>query len=132
VKHPPNLFDSFVDHYLRLLDFPARVAESVEKGDINLFKAQQLARLTADRLGIASGPAKVTRAELRSFPYVKEGFTGSNSNNCFSPSGDRKGGCVRRGDRGVVENQRADPGDSQPNPASKRGCSQDVKALRSR
>ena len=30
-------FSSFVDHYLRLTDFPADVIESLEKGEINLF-----------------------------------------------------------------------------------------------
>ena len=59
-------FASFVDHYLRLLNFPADVVEALESGDINLFEAEQLARVTPDRLRVASGPAKVTRAELLS------------------------------------------------------------------
>ena len=59
-------FASFADHYLRLLNFPADVVEALERGDINLFEAEQLARVTADRLRAASGPAKVTRAELLS------------------------------------------------------------------
>jgi len=52
-------FASFVDHYLRLLDFPPDVIEVLEKGEINLFEAEQLARVTA-------GQAKRTRAELLS------------------------------------------------------------------
>ena len=59
-------FASFVDHYLRLPSFPADVVKPLERGDINLFEAEQLARVTADRLGVASGSAKVTRAELLS------------------------------------------------------------------
>ncbi len=57
-------FASFVDHYLRLLDFPPDVVEVLEKGEINLFEAEQLARVTAGRLGVSPSQAKRTRAEL--------------------------------------------------------------------
>ncbi|HVF45207.1 MAG TPA: hypothetical protein VM936_19430 [Pyrinomonadaceae bacterium] len=59
-------FASFVDHYLRLLDFPADVIEALENGVINLFEAEQLARVTARRLGITPVRARRTRAELLS------------------------------------------------------------------
>src|SRR5947209_12685979 len=59
-------FASFVDHYLRLTDFPADVIEALEKGEINIFEAEQLARVTAQRLGVTTGQAKRTRAELLS------------------------------------------------------------------
>lgn len=59
-------FASFVDHYLRLLDFPPDVVEALEKGDINLFEAEQLARVIAGRLGVTPTQAKRTRAELLS------------------------------------------------------------------
>jgi len=59
-------FASFVDHYLRLLDFPADVIEALESGGINLFEAEQLARVTPRRLGVTTGQAKRTRAELLS------------------------------------------------------------------
>jgi hypothetical protein len=39
---------SFVDHYLRLPDFPSDVVGALESGDINLFEAEQLARVTAE------------------------------------------------------------------------------------
>jgi hypothetical protein len=57
---------SFVDHYLRLQDFPSDVIAALESGEINLFEAEQLARVTAARLGIAPSQAKRTRAELLS------------------------------------------------------------------
>ncbi len=59
-------FASFVDHYLRLPDFPSDVIEALENGEINLFEAEQLARITANRLEVTSGRAKRTRAELLS------------------------------------------------------------------
>ena len=59
-------FASFVDHYLRLPDFPTDVIEVLENGDINLFEAEQLARVTGRRLGITAGQAKRTRVELLS------------------------------------------------------------------
>jgi hypothetical protein len=57
---------SFVDHHLRLLDFPSDVVEVLTKGEINLFEAEQLARVTAGRLEITSSQAKRTRTELLS------------------------------------------------------------------
>jgi hypothetical protein len=57
---------SFVDHYLRLLDFPADVIEPLENGCINLFEAEQLARVTTQRLGVTHGQAKRKRVELLS------------------------------------------------------------------
>jgi hypothetical protein len=57
---------SFVDHYLRLLDFPADVLEALSSGQINLFEAEQLTRITPERLNISLAQAKRTRAELLS------------------------------------------------------------------
>jgi hypothetical protein len=57
---------SFVDHYLRLLDFPADVLVALSRGEINLFEASQLARVTAERLSSTSSQAKRTRSELLS------------------------------------------------------------------
>jgi hypothetical protein len=57
-------FSSFVDHYLRLLDFPSDVIEALAQEEINLFEAEQFARITAQRLGVTNGQAKRTRADL--------------------------------------------------------------------
>lgn len=57
---------SFVDHYLRLLDFPADVLSALSRGEINLFEAAQLARVTAERLISPSSQARRTRADLLS------------------------------------------------------------------
>ena len=59
-------FASFVDHYLRILDFPADVVEALENGDINIFEAEQLARVNGRRLGVSAGQAKRARTELLS------------------------------------------------------------------
>jgi signal transduction histidine kinase len=59
-------FASFVDHYLRLPDFPADVIGALESGGLNLFEAEQLARVTAYRLGVTPSQAKCTRSELLS------------------------------------------------------------------
>jgi hypothetical protein len=68
-----NSFASFVDHYLRLLDFPPDVVEVLEKGEVNLFEAEQLARVTAERLGVTAAQAKRTRAELLSSQLQTKG-----------------------------------------------------------
>jgi hypothetical protein len=59
-------FASFVDHYLRLPNFPSDVVEALENGDINIFEAEQLARITAKRLELTPSQARRTRAELLS------------------------------------------------------------------
>ena len=59
-------FSSFVDHYLRLLNFPSDVIEALETEEINLFEAEQLARITSKRLGVTNGQVKRTRADLLS------------------------------------------------------------------
>ena len=57
---------SFVDHYLRLLAFPADVTEVLASGEINLFEAEQLARITPERLRGTASQARRTRADLLS------------------------------------------------------------------
>jgi hypothetical protein len=57
---------SFIDHYLRLLDFPSDVLEALSSGVINLFEAAQLARITAQRLKLSPSQAKRTRMDLLS------------------------------------------------------------------
>jgi hypothetical protein len=55
---------SFVGQYLLILDFPKDVREALERGDINLFEAHQLARLTARRLGGTDAEARSLRKRL--------------------------------------------------------------------
>jgi hypothetical protein len=57
---------SFVDHYLRLLEFPPDVIAALEGGEINLSEAAQLARINHLRPGYSPAGAKRTRAELLS------------------------------------------------------------------
>lgn len=55
---------TFVDHYLRILDFPSDVMDALSKCEINLFEAEQLARLRADRLDMTQAQARRKRAEM--------------------------------------------------------------------
>lgn len=55
---------SFVDHYLRILAFPAEVREALEGGEVNLFEAEQLARLTPKALGVAASTAAARRRQV--------------------------------------------------------------------
>jgi hypothetical protein len=57
---------TFADHYLRLLDFPADVLESLSKGEVNLFEAEQLARISAGRLDVSPAQARRKRVEILS------------------------------------------------------------------
>jgi len=55
---------SFVGQYLPILDFPRDVREALERGEVNLFEAHQLARLTAKKLGGTDGEARYLRKKL--------------------------------------------------------------------
>ena len=55
---------SFVGQYLPILDFPRDVREALERGDVNLFEAHQLARLTGKKLGRTDGEARRLRKKL--------------------------------------------------------------------
>lgn len=55
---------SFVGQYLPILDFPKDICEALERGDINLFEAHQLARLSAKKLGVTDGEARRLRKKL--------------------------------------------------------------------
>ena len=55
---------TFVDHYLSILALTDDVAEALESGNVNLFEAEQLARLTAARLGVRSAAARRRRADV--------------------------------------------------------------------
>lgn len=55
---------TFVEHYLSILVFPDDVAEALESGAVNLFEAEQLARLSPARLGVRASLARRRRAEV--------------------------------------------------------------------
>ena len=65
---------SFIGHYLPILDFPRDLREALERGDVNLFEAHQLARLTAKKLGGNDGEARGLRKKLleRQFEIRRE------------------------------------------------------------
>lgn len=55
---------SFVDHYLRLLEFPPEITEALNRGAINLFEAEQLARLSPALLKTSPSRARRLRVDL--------------------------------------------------------------------
>lgn len=55
---------SFVGQYLPILEFPKDISEPLERGEVNLFEAHQLARLTAKRLGLSESEARSHRRKL--------------------------------------------------------------------
>ena len=63
---------SFVGQYLPILDFPEDVGEALEGGEVNLFEAHQLARLTARRLGSREGEARTHRRRLLESHLLKQ------------------------------------------------------------
>lgn len=63
---------SFVGQYLPILDFPKDVREALERGDLNLFEAHQLARLTARRLGSTEAEARSHRRKLLESHLLKQ------------------------------------------------------------
>jgi len=55
---------SFIEHYLLIPGFPEDVVQALERGEINLFEAEQLARLVHSRTGIPEEKMKKRRREL--------------------------------------------------------------------
>jgi hypothetical protein len=64
---------SFVGQYLPILDFPRDVREALERGDVNLFEAHQLARLTAKKLGGTESEARSLRKRLLDAHLLAQG-----------------------------------------------------------
>jgi hypothetical protein len=64
---------SFVGQYLPILDFPKDVREALERGDVNLFEAHQLARLSARKLGGTDGEARSLRKKLLEAHLLAQG-----------------------------------------------------------
>lgn len=63
---------SFVGQYLPILDFQRDVREQLERGEINLFEAHQLARITPKRLGCTDGEARIRRRRLLEAHILKQ------------------------------------------------------------
>src|SRR5262245_8149465 len=55
---------SFVEHYLLIPGFPEEVVKALERGEINLFEAEQLARLVPARTGIPEDRLRKRRLAL--------------------------------------------------------------------
>ncbi len=55
---------SFVEHYMLIPGFPEDVAQALESGEINLFEAEQLARIAFSRTGIPEEKMKKRRKEM--------------------------------------------------------------------
>ncbi|MDT5271184.1 MAG: hypothetical protein QOH49_3370 [Acidobacteriota bacterium] len=64
---------SFVGQYLPILDFPRDVREALERGEVNLFEAHQLARLTAKKLGGTDSEARGLRKRLLEAHLLAQG-----------------------------------------------------------
>ncbi len=64
---------SFVGQYLPILDFPRDVREALERGDVNLFEAHQLARITAKKLAGSDAEARSLRKRLLEAHLLAQG-----------------------------------------------------------
>ena len=64
---------SFVGQYLPILEFPKDIREALERGEINLFEAHQLVRLTARKLGSTDGEARTLRRRLLEAHLLAQG-----------------------------------------------------------
>jgi hypothetical protein len=83
----------FADHYLRILHFPADVLESLSKGGVNLSEAEQLTRISADRLNISQAQARRKCVAILS-AHLSSGSSGERLrlriNELLAPPGWRK------------------------------------------
>jgi hypothetical protein len=64
--------NSFIGQYVPILNYPSDVAEALNKGEINLHEAAQLARLTPERLDTTPSNAEALRQEvLRAHQFAR-------------------------------------------------------------
>jgi putative sterol carrier protein len=66
--------ESFVGLYLPILDFSRDIWEALESGEVNLFEAQLLARLTAKKLGGTGLKVRSLRKRLIKAHLLAQGF----------------------------------------------------------
>lgn len=64
---------SFVGQYLPILDFPKDVLKALEDGNVNLFEAHQLARLTCRKIGGTEAEARSLRKRLLEAHLLAQG-----------------------------------------------------------
>lgn len=64
---------SFVGQYLPILSFPPELREALERREINIFEAHQLARLTAKKLGGTEAEARSLRKKLLEAHLMAQG-----------------------------------------------------------
>jgi hypothetical protein len=64
---------SFVGQYLPILGFPRDVREALERGEVNLFEAHQLARLTPKKLGGNDAEAHAIRKKMLQAHLLAQG-----------------------------------------------------------
>jgi hypothetical protein len=64
---------SFVGQYFPILDFPRDVLDALERGDVNLFEAHQLARLNPRKLGGTDAEARSLRRKLLESHLLAQG-----------------------------------------------------------
>lgn len=69
--------NSFVGLYLRTLNFPKDVSLALANGDVNLFEASQLARLTEERLGVSAQEARAYRTGVLRAHLLAQGSQGA-------------------------------------------------------
>ncbi|MDT4956134.1 MAG: hypothetical protein QOJ02_4272 [Acidobacteriota bacterium] len=82
--------NSFIGLYLRTLNFPKDVTKALVEGDINLFEASQLARLTEERLNISAPEARECRREILRAHVLAQGSQGSLQSRINEQLGARK------------------------------------------
>jgi hypothetical protein len=68
--------NSFISLYVRVLNFPDDVITALAVGDINLFEAAQLARLTPERLDLSPAKARDQRSQLLKSHLLAQGSEG--------------------------------------------------------
>jgi len=64
---------SFVGQYLPIFDFPRDVREALERGEVNLFEAHQLARLNSRKLDGSDAEARSLRRKLLEAHLLAQG-----------------------------------------------------------
>lgn len=96
--------NSFISLYVRILDFPSDIVEALITGDINLFEATQLSRLTSQRLGFPPAKSRELRNEILKAHLLVQGSESSLRTRIIELLGEKVVQPITQQDRGLGVN----------------------------
>lgn len=93
--------NSFISLYIRILGFPSDIVEALVAGNINLFEATQLSRLTGERLNLTPVNARALRGEIIRSHMMAQGSEASLRARVISQLGEKTAQTINKENRNL-------------------------------